>query len=305
MSRYVNCATVHFQIPERQTPSCLQKAVLKQFETACEVLDGTGVDLVITCEGMVSGQTVGTAEAIAQPGPMLNAYAQFARSNHCHVIGAAKLLDGGKVYNAQVVFGPDGRVAGDYRKTYLTKGEIDMGLTPGNGASIVETGMGRIGGIICFDLNFEELRQSYRRLKPDILAFSSMFHGGHMQKTWAYECRSFFAAACKDNTSDILDPLGRNLATANFHTHVAWARINLDRFFMHCDRNALKFPDIRRKYGNDVRIDRTNDLGVAILYSEHSGRTAAEIANEFELLSMDDYLENAVAANKNARGANS
>ena len=305
MAKFVNVSTVHFQITaQRGSPGALE-SVLAQFKNACTRLDGTGVDLVVTCEGMESiGQTIETAESVDRPGPMLEAYASFAKRNRCHVVGSVKLLDDGKVYNAQAVIGPTGSVLGDYRKTFLTMGEIEMGLCPGPGAKVTETPAGRIGGVICFDLNYNELLEQYKILKPDILAFSSMFHGGHMQKSWAYGCQSFFAAACKDSTSDILDPLGRTLATANYHTLATWARVNLDRFFMHCDRNAEKFTDIRRKYGESVVIDRTHDLGVAVLYSETSERTAAEVAGEFGLLSLDSYLAEAAESNSLQRQLN-
>jgi predicted amidohydrolase len=302
MAKYINISTIHFEInAERGAPDA-QASVLAQFDAAARRLDGTGVDLVVTCEGMEAiGQTVDTAESVDQPGPMLKAYGALAVENRCHVVGSLKLREQDRVYNAQVIIGPEGTVLGDYRKTCLTRAEIEKGLFPGDGAKVVETAIGRIGGVICFDLNFHELQAQYRALRPDVLAFSSMFHGGHLQQNWAYECRCFFAAACKDNTSDILDPLGRVLSTSNIHTLTTWARINIDRFVMHGDGNSEKFPDIRRAYGNGVRIDRTHDLGVSVLYSEIPEKSARDIAREFELMELDAYLAESRTANDAAR----
>ena len=292
MSKLINIAAVHFEINvERGAPEA-QGKVLEQFKTATDRLDGTGVDLLITCEGMEAiGQTIEQAESPDKPGPMYNAYRDFALRNKCTVAGSIKLEDEEKVYNALVFIGPEGEYLGDYRKTYLTTREVDGGITPGAGAVVVETPAGRIGGVICFDLNYDKLRDDYHDLKPDILAFSSMFHGDHLQWNWAYQCRSFLASACKDSSSDIVDPSGRVIASVNYHGRIVRSRINLDRFMMHQDYNRERFADIQRKYKDEVRIDYNPILGIAVLYSESPKRSATEIACKFDLVELDDYLQ--------------
>lgn len=293
MSKIIDIAAVHFEInAERGAPNA-QSKVLGQFKAATDRLDGTGVDLLITCEGMESiGQTIEQAENSNNPGPIYNAYRAFAMRNKCTVAGSIKLEDDGKVYNALAFIGPDGEFLGDYRKTYLTTQEVDMGISPGTGATVVDTPAGRIGGVICFDLNYDELRDGYHDLKPDVLVFSSMFHGDHLQRNWAYQCRSFLASACKDSSSDIVDPLGRLIASVNYHGRIVRSKINLDCFMIHQDNNVDHFVDIQRKYKDEVQIDYNPKLGVAVLYSESPKRSAAEIAHEFDLMALDDYLEN-------------
>ena len=289
MARFINIAAIHFQVSEQGNDP--QHTALAQFKEAESRLDGTGVDLVVTCEGMESvGQTMEQAESAKKPGPMFNAYRDFAMRNKCTIAGSIKLENGGKIYNSLAFIGPDGTLLGDYRKAFPTDRELAAGLSAGNGATVVNTPAGRLGGVICFDLNFDELRDGYRKLRPDVLCFSSMFHGGHLQSNWAYQCRCYFASACKDNTSDILDPHGRILNSTNFYNRIAWARVNLDRFYMHQDGNNVKFPDIRRKYGNKVLIDTASDLGTAVMYGLTDEVSAPEVAKEFGLVDFDDYL---------------
>ena len=303
MSRIVDVAGVHFQIPPRRESLEAKENVWEQWREAASRLDGTGVDLVVTCEGMESVlQTVETAESVENPGRLMQSYMDFARRNRCVVAGSIKLAEGGHVYNALVYIGQEGEYLGDYRKSFLTYREVEMGLTPGKGAVVVETPVGRLGGAICYDLNFYELWAEYRALNPDIMLFSSMYHGGLMEAAWAYQCRCFFVAACKDNTSDILDPLGRFLTNASFHTLISFARINLDRTMMHLDRNMEKFPAIRRKYGKGVRIDTAPDLGVALLYCERTDLSAADIVQEFELIPLDVLFEQSRTQNRECRG---
>ncbi|MCK6487206.1 MAG: carbon-nitrogen hydrolase family protein [Planctomycetes bacterium] len=292
MARPLDLAVVHFNKSDHTGAPTARESALTQFRAACERLDGTGVGLVVTCEGMESvAQTVADAESPARPGPLIDAYAGFARRNRCTVVGSVKLAEDGRVYNAQAVIGPDGAVLGAYRKTFLTTGEVKMGLARGPGAAVVDSPAGRIGGAICFDLNYEELRLAYRPLHVDVLAFSSMFHGGHMQQTWAYETRAFFAGACKDVLSEIRDPLGRVLASANGYSLVARARINLDRVIVHLDGNQDRFAAIQRAWGAGVRIEGCGALGVALVTCERADRGIADLVREFGLVPLDAYLD--------------
>ncbi len=291
MSKYVNIAAVHFEVNVERGNSEAQAKVLEQFKFATDRLDGTGVDLLLTCEGMESiGQTMDQAESPSAPGPIYNAYREFAMRNRCTVAGSIKLADQGKIYNAIAYIDPNGKFLGDYRKAFPTPNELKKGIASGPGATVIDTPAGKLGGVICWDLNFDELRAQYHDLKPDIMLFSSMFHGGLMQRVWAYQCRAWFVAACKDNTSDILNPLGRVTASTNYYMRIVRDRINLDRFVMHLGYNLGIFPDIYRKYGSEVAIEIIPEQGVAVLYSESSERSALDIAREFKLIQLDDYF---------------
>lgn len=291
MTRPLDLACVHFNKPDHMGP-VVRSAALDQWRAACERLDGTGVQLVVTCEGMESvGQGVEDAEDPARPGAFLGAYAAFAIRNRCTVVGSVKLRVDGRVHNAQALVGPDGAVIGCYRKTCLTAGELAAGMSPGGGAVATPTPAGLIGGAICFDLNFPELRDAYRRLRPDVIAFSSMYHGGHVQAAWAYETRAFFAGAVKDCQSEIRDPLGRVLASANGYSLIARTRIDLDRIVVHLDGNQDRFPAILRAWGAGVRIEAAADLGVALVTCLRDDRTVADLIREFALVPLDDYLE--------------
>lgn len=302
MAKYVNVAAVHFEINAERGNPASQSKVLEQLKFATDQLDGTGIDLLLTSEGMGAiGQTMGQAESPSAPGPIYNTYREFAIRNHCTVAGSIKLKDQGQIYNALVYIGPNGEFLGDYRKVFPTLGELERGISPGTGATVIETPAGKLGGVICYDLNFEQLRNQYHELKPDILLFSSMFHGDHLQSNWAYHCRSWFVAACKDNTSDILNPLGRLTASTNYYMRIVRDRVNLDRFVMHLDHNLEIFPDIRRRYGDEISIEANPKLGVAVLYSESDKRNAGDIAGEFGLIQLDELFERSIQAINKAK----
>lgn len=298
MAKIMNVAAVGGMVMERQEEA--EGEAIRQFREAAEKLDGTGVDLVVTCETMMMNQPVGTGEDPRAPGVLLREYSDFARRNRCTVAGAARTLIDGIPRQSILYYGPEGTLLGMYHKVFPTELSIRAGTRPGEGAVTVDAPCGRLGGILCFDLNFDELRDEYTRLKPDILCFSSYFHGDHLPSGWACKTHAFLVCAVKDGTSSILDPLGRIINSSTYCSRIAWARINLDRFVMHGSGNSAKWPAIRRKYKDQVLIDSHSPLGCAVLYSFSDEFSALDIAREFELLELEDYWHMCRSLRRNA-----
>ena len=302
MARLVRAASILFRTTADKGQIDAKQIVLKETECTLRSLRGYGLDLVVFCEGVESfGQRIEDAEEVACPGPFLRLYAAFAESEECFVVGSVKLRDQGKVYNSIAFVAPDGTVSGAYHKNNLTIWELEAGMSSGSGAVVVDTSIGRLGGIVCFDLNFEDIRKEYRVLKPDILVFPSMYHGGLMQQIWAYECRAFFVSALPFLGGGILDPFGTPLAVTDCYTPIATAVINLDRAMVHLDCNREKFPDIIRKYHDEVEIRIPPSIGAALIISRTDKRCAADIVMEFGLEPLDAYFSRSSQANSDNR----
>jgi hypothetical protein len=299
MSRWVKVASVLFTTRAEKGGARARDIVVGETADVLRSLRGYGLDLVVFCEGVESvAQCVVDAEELSRPGPLLQTYMEFAAAEGCHVAGSVKLSENGHVFNSLAFIGPAGEALGAYHKANLTLGEIDEGLSSGAGAVVVDTAIGRLGGAICFDLNFEVLRAEYRALQPDIVAFASMYHGGLMQGLWAYECRGFFVAALPMLGGGILDPFGRPVALTSEYTPVAMASINLDRAMVHLDYNRTRFAEIEREYLGQVVIDVPPHVGPALITSLAPERSALDIVAEFELELLDDYFARAVRANE-------
>lgn len=303
MSKYVNVASVLFEQEYLRGQKDARKMVLKETAKKLDSLKGYGLNLVVFSEGIEAiAQKIEDAEDINDGGPLLDLYKSFAVAEGCHVAGSIKLVENGRTYNSIAFISPGGKIIGVYHKTNLTIGEIESGTSPGLGALCVDSEIGRLGGIICFDLNFEDIRKQYAKMKPDIIVFPSMYHGGLMQELWAYECRSFFVSALQFHGGGILNPLGRPLAITDRYHPVVKAKINLDRIIVHLDFNQEKFDDIEKKYGDEVKIEIPPNIGSALIYSQSEKRTAMKIAEEYGLELLDDYFERSLNANALKRG---
>ncbi len=80
--------------------------------------------------------------------------------------------------NTSVLVGRDGELVGRYDKMFPTIPELEKGVIPGTVAPAFETDVGLVGLMICFDLNFPEVRVALKQSKPDLVLFSSMYRGG-------------------------------------------------------------------------------------------------------------------------------
>jgi nitrilase len=91
--------------------------------------------------------------AAVVPGETSQALGEAARDTACHVVaGICERASphAGTLYNSQVTIGPDGRVLNVHRKLTPTVGER-LVHAPGDasGLRVVDTGIGRLGGLIC------------------------------------------------------------------------------------------------------------------------------------------------------------
>jgi predicted amidohydrolase len=77
------------------------------------------------------------------------------------------------IRNTAILIDREGSVVGKYDKMFPTIGEIERGIVPGTEAPVFETEIGRIGMLICFDLNIAEVRDSLKRGHPDIVVYAT------------------------------------------------------------------------------------------------------------------------------------
>ena len=220
--------------------------------------------------------------------------ANLARKYNCYITVPVHQQERktGHVYNVLALLDRRGKMVGIYQKYIPVYPEFDHGTRPGPGATVIDTEFGPVGGVICFDLNFSELREQYKNLKPRLLLFSSMYHGGLVQNWWALDVGAFFVGSVYRGTPcSIIDPQGTTLAESNNYQPWASARINLDYEVVHLDRNRAHYDKIKRKYGEEVKIVTAGKVGTSVIYSEAKKRSAADIVDEFKLVRLDDYFE--------------
>jgi len=228
-------------------------------------------------------------------------FAQIARQNNCYIVYPThREMPDGTRRNSSVLIDRKGHVAGIYNKNHPTISEIEKGILCGKDAPIIACDFGRVAMAICFDLNFDELRLKYAKAKPDLVIFSSMYHGGLMQSYWAYSCRSHFvgAIAGRATPSEIHNPLGQVVASSTNYFDFAVANVNLDCALVHLDYNWDRLRKLKAEYGPKVKITDPGCLGAVLVFSEHDTISVGEMIEEFEIELLDDYFARSLACRR-------
>ena len=146
-----------------------------------------------------------------------------------------------------------------------------------------------------FDLNFDELRLKYVDKKPDLVLFSSMYHGGLMQQYWHIPAGRILSARftpCPPQSSARPEKTSlklRIILTLSTHT------VNLDCKVVHLDYNwgkiAAAKEKIRPRFHHErpgfPRFRAYQQWNLKMLRSD-------EIIEEFEIEVLDDYMERAL-----------
>ena len=265
-------------------------------------------DLMVLPEAFAAGneQCARSKElfcASAEPidGQTVTRLAQRAAEHGCYIAAPVVLQRGAKRTNSIVLLDRGGEIAGIYDKCFPPVPELEQGpgVTPGDGPVTVDTDFGKVGMLICFDLNFDELRRQYLAASPQLLVFCSMFQGGMIGQMWALLNGCYFASSYPGDGSVIINPLGRVLARSNVpNSRIMTRRINLDYQVLHLDYNQLKLNDLRRKYGAVIDVELTEGEGRLLLSCNDEQLTADDICRDLDLELVEDFLARSRAACK-------
>jgi nitrilase len=96
-------------------------------------------------------------ESIRIPSAESERLGAIAREQGLWLAVGANELDGGTIYNSLLIYSPDGDLALHHRKLMPTNHErLVWGLGDGAGLETVDTDLGRVGGLICWE-NFMPL----------------------------------------------------------------------------------------------------------------------------------------------------
>ena len=90
--------------------------------------------------------------AIDVPGPHVDVLADVARASNTHLVIGVVERDGGTLYCTVLFFGPDGRYLGKHRKLMPTGSErLVWGFGDGSTLTVLDTAVGRVGAVICWE----------------------------------------------------------------------------------------------------------------------------------------------------------
>jgi len=156
-------------------PTIADKA--KNIQTMESFIKKTKADIYVFGEYFLSGDRCKDEfRDLAEPldGPSIQHLKKIAKTKHCNIVFGMPCKDNvvdGLVYNAAVLIHPNGTVD-SYKKWFLpTSGPFEEKIffDQGEDLPVFSTSLGKIGLLICYDLNFPELAKALTLQGADIL----------------------------------------------------------------------------------------------------------------------------------------
>ncbi|AMA58864.1 nitrilase-related carbon-nitrogen hydrolase [Bradyrhizobium sp. CCGE-LA001] len=148
----------------------LQKISMLAREASAE-----GAELVVFPELALTGLADPSGAAQAVPGSATDSLGELAEDLDLYLVCGLAERDGDLVYNSACLVTPDGDIS-VYRKTHLTTDERSW-ATPGDGWTVVDTPIGRIGLLIGHDASFPEAGRVLALRGCDLVACPAAIKG--------------------------------------------------------------------------------------------------------------------------------
>ncbi|HET7762022.1 MAG TPA: carbon-nitrogen hydrolase family protein [Phycicoccus sp.] len=231
-------------------------SVTRNIDTCIEYtrrcVEATAAELVVLPESCTTGFTPGCPteelwELVSEvPGPVTQRLADVAAELGIHLVfGTYERGPSPEVvYNSSVLVDPSGEVRGVYRKTHPFCSEAVSGggwVTPGDTVTVVDTELGRIGMIICFDGDYPELSRIQAVQGAEVICRpSALLRSADVweltSRARAYDNHVFVVGANATGTdaagvhyfgnSHVVTPIGHIVAKAA--SHEGWVSARLD-----------------------------------------------------------------------------
>lgn len=213
-------------------------------------------------------------------------------------------LADGTLRNSCMLIDRVGNLSYVYDKIHPTTGELEAGISPGDTPKVFECELGRVGAAICFDLNYTFLASEYQKQKVDLVLFPSLFQGGLLQQLWAFTARAYLVGACGGCGASVVSPMGEVLKQSTGYFSEIVYTVNLDYALIHLDFNRDKLMELTCRYADSVTLSDPGGLGSVMLLNESSDRSMTEILEEFDVETLDNYLQRMAVCEEVLRSQN-
>jgi predicted amidohydrolase len=238
---------------------------LEKAEQAIHNAAGEGASAILFPELYLTGYSLRErASEMAETidGPSVRRVAEMAERHHIAVLMgfAERSSDGERVFDAVFIANPQGRIEGSYHKINLFQAEAGI-FFPGEKSLVIDFGLGPVGILICYDLEFPEAVRdlALRGAKWIATCTGNMLPNQHLQEIFvqsrAAENHLWVAVANRTGREADLDFFGGSAVSNPSGVLVARAYDQEMLLFADIDLNSADQARLNADYLNDRRPD--------------------------------------------------
>ena len=223
--RKVKLATVN----HRPQSSTGPRQNLEEFSRFVEMAADKGADIVCLPEGVTIVGTGKTYLEVAEPvpGPSTKFLGALAKRRSVNILAGLIERDGKTCYNIAVLIGRDGSFVGKYRKVSLPREEIEGGLTPGSEFPVFDLDFGRVGILICWDIQFPEGARRLADRGAEVILLPIWGGQEALYTARSIENQVYLVTSSYDSTTGIWSPKGELLSEATDSGSIAVTEVDL------------------------------------------------------------------------------
>ena len=203
---------------KRQSEKSIDRCLQLVDEAAAE-----GAELCVTVETVNAYLALGdTRFEYDEPidGNVVKRFSESARRNGIYIVAGLALSIDSSPYNCAVLFDDRGEIVGIHKKVHLPAGE-ELHYRHGDKFEVFETAIGRIGMLVCWDMQFPEAARELALGGADLIACPTYGWENIYGLSRAYENSVYIAAGMctykrglwpENDPSCIVDNMGKILA---------------------------------------------------------------------------------------------
>src|SRR4029079_11989555 len=169
------------------------------------------------------------------PGPSTKYFGELANQHNLYIVVGLLEREKHLVYNVAVLLGPDGQIAGKYRKVCLPRGEIERGWAPGSAYPVFQTRFGKLGMMVCYDGFFPEVARELSNRGAEVIAWPVWGCNPILASVRAWENHVYLVSSTYEDVSHqwmltaVWDHQGNTIAKAEKFGSVVVAEVDLNK----------------------------------------------------------------------------
>ncbi|MBQ2709565.1 MAG: carbon-nitrogen hydrolase family protein [Clostridia bacterium] len=224
-------------------------------------------------------------------------WAKALHTNVCVNLEEPSRAYPGKRYNTVYVIDRAGEILGKYRKRHITFRAIGADGLPGERIITVDTDIGRLGILVCFDIGWRDDWAALEKAGAELVVWPSAYHGGNLINAYAAVHMMPIVTSVWNDDCRIVDALGDTIAEGTRWDPCVTAKLDLKAEVFHFDHHETLLPRLREAYGDRIAVRVEGRGNLFTLSVVDPALTPGEIKARFPMQTYREYHRGATRDN--------